>query len=315
MTRGTMVLPALFVAASALAGLEPKSPPPVPPQTPPKPAAPPAASAESAVSREPKKLGEGVWAMMTKGGANAGWITFGDSVIAIDSGRNPEDAEEILAQIAKTAGKKPVAYLVLTSDFGPHAGGAAVFARRGATVVTYEALVSAVQGVVGKSPVVGVGTRLLLSRPERHVIVRHLGPADSAGDLAVLVSEEKIMFAGDLVESVFLPPLFSKTIDPEGWIAALNLLDSLKATAVVPGYGLIGPPAAIAATRDYLAHAVSIARKIVEERTPEDFVDTRVMQPDVKIAGLPPELEKSHAANVRALIAWVKAKGAAPAPK
>ena len=311
MIRPTTAISALLVAASALAAPDLKAPP--------KPAAPApapaAARAESAAPRAPKKLAEGVWAMMTKGGANAGWITFGDSVIAIDSGRSPEDAEEILAEIAKTAGKKPVAYLVLTSDFGPHAGGAAVFARRGATVVTYEALVGPVQGVVGKFPVVGVGTRLLLSRPERHVIVRHLGPADSAGDLAVLVSEEKIIFAGDLVESVFLPPLFSKTIDPEGWIAALNLLDSLKAMAVVPGYGLIGPPAAVAATRDYLAHALSIARKMVEEHTPEDFVETRVKQPDVVIKGLPPELEKSHVANVRALIGWVKAKGAAPTPK
>lgn len=297
MIRRISAVSALLIAASVFAAPDSKPP-----------AAPPS---EEASPHAPKKLAEGVWAMMTKGGANAGWITFGDSVVAIDAGRTAEDAGEILAEIGKTAGKKPVAYLILTNDFGPHAGGAEAFARRGATVVTYEGFVGAMQGLVGKAPVIGVGTRLVLARPERHIVVRHLGPADSAGDLAVLVSEDKVMFTGDLVESVLLPPLFSKSIDPEGWIASLNMLDSLKATAVVPGYGLIGPPEAIGATRDYLAHALVVARKIVEEKTPDDFIETRIGQVDVKIQGLPPDLEKSHLANVRALVAWVKAKGAA----
>jgi len=287
------------------------------------PAKPPAGktapSASEASPRQPRELAAGVWAMMTKGGANAGWFTFGDSVIAVDAGRTSEDAEEILAEIRRTTGKKSVSHLILTNDFGPHAGGREVFMRAGATLVSHESFVGGLEKIApgGSSAkttgaILGITTRLLLARPERHVIVRHLGPADSAGDLAVLLSEDKIVFTGDLVEAYLLPPLFSKTIDPDGWDAALAVLQNLHPTAVVPGYGLIGPPMAISATRDYLARTVATARKIVEENIPYGAISLRIGQPDIVIAGLPDELKKSHEANVRALVAWLKSKNAAP---
>lgn len=267
--------------------------------------------------RTPTKLADGVWAVMTRGGANAGWFTFGDAVVAIDSGRNEAEGEELLADIAATAGKKKVSYLVLTNDFGPHAGGASAFARRGATVVCHESFVAGFQSAFSKAgasaPVFGVDTRLVLAAAGRHVIVRHLGPADSAGDLAVLIAEEKILFSGDLAESVLLPPLFSKTIDPEGWLSALTLLGNLNPKALVPGYGPIGPPGGIGATRDYLEHAIAAAQAIVTGNIHDDFIATRIAQPDLKIAGLPEELESRHEANVRALVAHYRGKASAPA--
>lgn len=308
MTRRTIVLIAGLVAASAAAATKKR------------PAAPsPGASPASAAA--PKKLAEGVWATTTKGGANAGWFTFGDSVVAVDAGRSAEHAEALLAQIAATTGRKKVAYLILTNDFGPHAGGAAVFARAGATIITHESFAGTAQGLAKTPspktgafpPVFGIETRLVLSRPERHVVIRHLGPADSAGDLAVLLAEDKIVFAGDLVESYLLPPLFSKSIDPDGWIAALGTLASLHPSAVVPGYGPIGPPESIAVTREYLSKTLEIARKIVEDRTPDDAVAMRINEPDMKIAGLPDELKNSHEANVKALVARLKSAKAAPA--
>ena len=281
---------------------------------------PKAASAPDAASlRAPKKLAEGVWAAMTKGGANAGWFTFGDSVVAVDAGRTDSDAEEILADIAATAGKKKVSYLVLTNDFGPHAGGAAAFAKQGAAIVCHENFVGGFQSLLSKggvsAPVIGIATRLVLARPDRHVIIRHLGPADSAGDLAVLLAEDKVLFSGDLAESVLLPPLFSKSIDPDGWLAALTLLGNLNPKALVPGYGPIGPPGGIAATRNYLEHAVNAAQTIVREKIKDDFLATRIEQPDLKIAGLPPELAKTHEANIRALVVHYQEAGKPEARK
>ena len=37
--------------------------------------------------------------MTTGGGANAGWLTFGESVIVVDSGRSLDDAREMLSAI------------------------------------------------------------------------------------------------------------------------------------------------------------------------------------------------------------------------
>lgn len=307
MTRRMIGMLAGLLAVSAAAAPKKKTPAPSP-------AAGPASRAAS------KKLAEGVWAMTTKGGANAGWFTLGDSVVAVDSGRSVADGEAILAEISATTGRKKVAYLILTNDFGPHAGGASAFARAGATIVTHENFVGAVQGLVtppsprkgAGAPIAGIGTRLVLSRPERHVVIRYLGPADSAGDLAVLLAEDKIVFTGDLVEAYLLPPLFSKSIDPDGWIAALGTLEALHPVAVVPGYGPIGPPESIAVTREYLSRAIEIARKLVESHTPENAFEMRLGEPDMKIAGLPDELKRSHEANVKALVARFKTAEAAP---
>jgi glyoxylase-like metal-dependent hydrolase (beta-lactamase superfamily II) len=161
-------------------------------------------------------------------------------------------------------------------------------------------------------PIFGIDNRLVLARPERHVVIRHLGPADSSGDIAVLLAEDKVVFTGDLAESYLLPPLFSKAIDPDGWLAALGTLSGLHASAVVPGYGPIGPPEAIAVTREYLARTLEIARKIVEEKTPDNAIEMRINEPDMAIAGLPEELKRSHEANVKALVAWLKTPKAAP---
>ncbi len=309
-TAAAMLAP--FVSGAAAKKNAPTTPPPD------------AAAAERPTGtalRQPHKLAEGVWAAMTKGGANAGWFLLGDSVVAVDAGRSDADAEELLAAIAATTGKKTVSYLVLTNDFGPHVGGAEAFVRRGAAIVCDEKFAVGFQELMGKAgsraSVLGLGTRLLLGNGSRHVVVRRLGPADSAGDLALFLVEEKILFSGDLAESVLLPPLFSKSIDPEGWIAALTLLGNLNPKILVPGYGPIGPPEGIAATRDYLEHASAAAQTIVAENIKDDFLPTRLRQPDVQVRNLPADLEPSHEANMRALVAHYRerAKTAPPAKK
>jgi cyclase len=308
-------------AGSAKAPVAPAAPPPS--TTSPEHRSDSASPDGAASPREPKKIAEGVWAMMTKGGANAGWFTLGDAVVAVDAGRTAEDAEAIVEAIGRTTGNKRISHLVLTNDFAPHAGGAAVFAGRGAAIVTHENLLPGMQALMGTvsgkggaspAPIVGLATRILLAAPGRHVVIRHFGPADSAGDLVVYLVEDKVLFSGDLAEAYLLPPLFSKTIDPEGWLSALTVLGNLNSRVVVPGYGPIGPPQAVGATREYLERALNVARTLVKGNVPEDFYPTRMAEPDLKIPGLPEALQKSHEANVKALVAWAKKKEAPGAP-
>jgi cyclase len=276
--------------------------------------------------QKPEKLAEGVWAMMTGGGSNAGWFIFGDSVIAVDSGRSPAEAEKILSAIADTTGKKPVSYLILTNDFTPHAGGAAVFARKGAVVVCQEkfgpAILGLLRGSSGKESagrshpaVMTLSQRLVFQTEGRHVEVTFPGPADSGGDLVVYVADAKVLFAGDLAETAILPPLFSAAIDPDGWQSALDGLLRLNVESLVPGYGPIGPVEGLRATRFYLNDAWETAKRIAAEKTPEDFLPTRLTEPDVKIKGLPQELQKSHEANVGALVKVLRARNASPPPR
>ena len=120
---------------------------------------------------EPQKLADGVWSMVTQGGSNAGWFLFGDGVIAVDSG-NDTSAGAVLSAIDATTGGKKIAFLIVTNNFGPHAGGSPAFAKRGARIVTagevrallcrlFDARAGALRGAGDSDPVAA-------ARVERH---------------------------------------------------------------------------------------------------------------------------------------------------
>jgi cyclase len=278
-------------------------------------------------SNEPQKVAEGVWGMATKGGANAGWFTFGDSVIAVDAGRSAADAEAILGAIARTTDGKPVSMLILTNNFDPHSAGAPVFARRGATVVCAERFGGAMLKFVSapgpkgaKTPaparsgaVLTVDKRLVLARMDRRVEIDAVGPADSGGDLIVYLPGEHVLFSGDLVANGMLPLLFSKEIDPDAWVKALGEISEMKLRNVVPGWGLIGPTFGVTDTREYIRAAWSIAQSLVEQKTPESVLSMRLNEQDVRLKGLPKEVYPNHVANVRALMERIREREAARA--
>ncbi|MGH9443738.1 MAG: MBL fold metallo-hydrolase [Thermoanaerobaculia bacterium] len=269
----------------------------------------------------PQKVADGVWAMTTNGGANAGWFLFGDGVIAVDSG-NETSAEGVLAAIKETTGGKKVSYLIVTNNFGPHAGGSAVFSRGGAKVVSSEkfgpyfaAYLSREPGRPAAPEILTMAQRLVLSDSKRFVEIDFVGPADSGGDLVVYLPNDKVLFTGDLVESTILPPLFSKELEIEGWISTLEKLGRLKVSKLVPGYGPIGPVEPLAATHAYLQQALAIARRVISDKVPQDFLPTRIQEPDLVIKELPKELKTSHERNIEALVQRLKGGApAAPAP-
>jgi glyoxylase-like metal-dependent hydrolase (beta-lactamase superfamily II) len=263
----------------------------------------------------PQKLADGVWAMMTKGGSNAGWFLFGDGVIAVDAGSD-ESASDVLSAIAETTGGKKISYLILTNNFGPHAGGSAGFARRGAKVVAAEKFGPYLVGYLtrGANPspsisateVMTLSQRVVLSDAKRLVEIDFVGPADSGGDLVVYLPNEQVLYSGDLVEAGILPPLFSKELEPEGWIATLEKLGKLNVKKLVPGYGPIGPVESIEATHSYLQQAFVIAKRAIADKVPQDFLKTRIQEPDLTIKALPAALRISHLKNVEALVQRLK---------
>jgi hypothetical protein len=92
-------------------------------------------------------------------------------------------------------------------------------------------------------------------------------------------------------------------------IAALGTLSGLHPTAVAPGYG---PIAAGSDRRHPNISRTLESRGIVEDKTPDNAIEMRINEPDMAIAGLPEELKRSHEANVKALVAWLKTPKAAP---
>ena len=80
------------------------------------------------------------------------------------------------------------------------------------------------------------------------------GPAHTRGDQLVLLPEERILFAGDLVENRFFPILPDEDAHGSRWIALLEQMERLGAETVVPGHGEVGGASLIAEVRAYLEH-------------------------------------------------------------
>ena len=273
-------------------------------------------------SGAPKKLAEGVWAMMTKGGANAGWIppsatrSSRSTPAARPRGRRGDSRRDHPHDGPEERGL-PDPHERLRTARGRCPG---VRPRRSDDHYPRE--------LRGRDP---EPHRVFAAEREHAADLRDPGPsgaprapsatwssATSAPPIAPGTSpccsrRTKSSSREIWSESYLLPPLFSKAIDPAGWVAALGTLAGLHPTAVVPGYGPIRPPEAIAVTREYLARTFEIAKKLVEDNTPDNAIEMRIHEPDMRIDGLPDDLKKSHEANVKALVTWLKTAKAAPA--
>ena len=258
-----------------------------------------------------EKLADGVWAAPTPGGANAGWFTVGDTVVAVDAGVNEDVGRALLDEIQKTAGKKP-RYLVLTHAHKDHTGGAAAFAAAGVQVMAAEKAAAGVLfvlagssgtagGKAAASPLVlTVAERsLLVGRVARRAEIYYLGPGHTQGDLVIVVPDAGVLFSGDLAVNGVLPFLRSNDVDPLGWERILPRLAALKIEKLVPGHGAIGPTNGIKDTAAYVNRVNEIATKIVVAGLPQEMWEGQIRAPENLIENVP--VTPDHIANVRAV--------------
>jgi cyclase len=284
-----------------------------------------AASGQTPIASE--KIADGVWAAPTPGGANVGWFTVGDTVVAVDAGANEDVGRALLDEIQKTAGRKP-RYLVLTHAHKDHAGGAPAFAAAGVQVMAAEKAATGVLFVLGgaaaepaKSPasplVLTVAERsLLVGKDPRRAEIYYLGPGHTQGDLVIVVPDAGVLFSGDLVVNGVLPFLRSSDVDPIGWERILPRLAALRIDKLVPGHGAIGPKNGIADTDAYIRRVNEIAAKIAVAGLPPAMWEGQIRAPENLIENVP--VTPDHIANVRAVaereIARRAAAGAKTAP-
>jgi len=202
--------------------------------------------------------------------ANAGFIVTRDGVVVIDTGLTRQIGEAMLAAIASVTAA-PVR-LVLNTHFHPdHTFGNGAFAARGIAIQSTPAardrlaaegaaLLENVRGLIGPG---AEGTALVLPEPaiatERtleigghRLALLLFGPAHTEGDLAVLDETTGVLFAGDLVFHESAPA--TPNADLAGWPRALERLQRLPWTRLVPGHGpVLTDPARLRVLMDYLA--------------------------------------------------------------
>ena len=165
----------------------------------------------------------------------------------------------------------------------------------------------------GLKPVVeSVSERSFLLDGLRTAEIDYLGAAHTKEDLIVYLTQEKILFAGDVASNGRLPDMKSIDADPLGWERALQNLSRVGVQKMVPGHGEIGPASGLADSLAYVHRVNELAKKFLEAKIPDDMVTAQVRAPENVIEHVP--VTDAHIANVRAVMRDLKEKSQKPAP-
>ncbi len=206
--------------------------------------------------------------------SNAGFVVTDDGVVVFDALASPPLAEKLVGLIRQIT-DQPIKRVIVSHYHADHFYGLQVFKALGAEIWahrlaegatrTEEATLRLAQRKEALFPWVDEGTQLL--EADRFLedeidfevggvefALRHVGPAHSREDLAMLVKQDGVLYAGDLVFRGRVP--FVGDADSRAWIAALDKLIALDPGVLVPGHGApsYAPRTDLVFTRDYLQY-------------------------------------------------------------
>ena len=206
--------------------------------------------------------------------SNAGFVVTSDGVVVFDALASPPLAEKLLGVI-RTITRQPIKRVIVSHYHADHFYGLQVFKAQGAEIWAHRAAEGATRTEEASQrlaqrkealfPWVDDNTQLLeadhfvdgdtdFEMGGLHFALRHVGPAHSSEDLAMLVREDGVLYAGDIVFRGRVP--FVGDADARAWIVALDKLIAIHPKVLVPGHGAPSrtPRADLVFTRDYLTY-------------------------------------------------------------
>lgn len=228
--------------------------------------------------------------------SNAGFVVTRAGVVVFDALGTVPLAEKMLGEIRKVTAK-PIRLVIVSHYHADHFYGLQVFKRQGAEIWAHRNALGMTRTEAAQLrfeqrkqelfPWVNEGTRFV--EPDRYLIadtdfelggvrfsIRHVGPAHSAEDLALLVKDDGVLYAGDLVFKGRVP--FVGDADSGAWLASLDKLTAMKPRVLVPGHGSVSraPAKDLALTRDYLTYLRSEIGKAVARLEPFEEAYARI---------------------------------------
>jgi len=217
-----------------------------------------------------EQLADGVFAYTAQGDPNVGAIVGTDAILAIEARATPYMAQQWIDVIRARISPKPFGDLVLTHYHAVRTLGASAFnARRIVAHASTKALIEE-RGAEdwaseqGRMPRLFAGAEtipglthptstfeqtLTLELGNRRVELRHLGRGHTSGDLVVWLPDERICFAGDLVEAQAAPYMGDAHIADWSTTTLDNVAD-LDADRLVGGRGPVVRGAEVATAID-----------------------------------------------------------------
>lgn len=206
--------------------------------------------------------------------SNAGFVITPKGVVVIDALGSPVLAKKLIAEIRKITPQRVVAVIV-THYHADHVYGLQEFKKIGAKIYAqgegrgYISSETAKQRLIASridfAPWVNESTKLAGADvwvDQRYTLtvggidfrIGRVGPAHAPEDLIIYVPSEKVLFAGDLVFRGRIP--FVGNADSKGWLQALDEIEALSPSIVIPGHGAYSsnPAEDVRFTRDYLRY-------------------------------------------------------------
>lgn len=235
-------------------------------------------------ARFPCRIADGVWLIPDKRTflvPNIGIVEGEHSVLVIDCGLNPESGRNVLHAARAIAGQRKL-ILTTTHAHPEHTFGAQVFQgeakiygnslqrdylqRDGTKLLAgFRALLPADRAELLKDVQVTLadevyeGDHASLDLGGRRVEFWTMGTAHSPGDQVIVIPDQGVTFAGDLIEErmfpivPFFPPLIqARDINVQVWQAALEKIAAQPPRIIVPGHGNLGGAEIAEQVRDYL---------------------------------------------------------------
>ena len=237
-----------------------------------------------------------------------GVVLGGRDVLLVDTRSTPAQAREIAAELRELT-RDPVSIVVDTHWHFDHSFGNSVFRpatiwghvraaeqlrRDGPAMIEEVArelpeIAAEIREVVIDPPERTFEDRATIELGDRVVELRYHGRAHTDGDIAIVVPDANVLFAGDLLEEG-APPSFGDSF-PLEWPATVERLLPLATGAVVPGHGAIG-------SRDFVQEQLAAFRRLVELAR---AVHQGSLDLDAAVAGSPFGPETPRTAFERAL--------------
>ncbi len=231
-------------------------------------------------------LTDGVYAYTAEGDPNVGCIVGTDAIVAIEARATPFMAQKWIDVIRTEVSDLPFRDLVLThyhavrtlgaSAFGArriiaHANTKALIDERGAEDWASEQgrmprLFAGAETIPGLThPTETFDQAITLDLGNRRVELRHLGRGHTSGDIVVWLPDERILFAGDLVEARAAPYMGDSF--PGAWSTrTLDAVADLDAVQLVGGRGPVVRDGAVAIaiedTRAFVRTTLDVTREV-----------------------------------------------------
>ena len=232
-------------------------------------------------------LADGVYALTAEGDPNVGAIEGEDFLVCVEALATPVAAREWLSRLRQHT-DKPVRYLVLSHYHAVRVLGASAFSAE--IIVTHEKtreliaergrqdweseygrmprLFKHPETIPGLTwPTVTFSERLTIPLGGRRgdLVLQYCGRGHTEGDVVAWLPEQRILFAGDLVEAQ--AALYTGDAFHRDWMGAtLDRVEALGADQLVGGRGDVvtgdGVGAAIAQTRHFLREMVRCVEQV-----------------------------------------------------